>query len=234
MGEVPYTLLDDENLSDDDRYQLDYDKYISHLSCYSLTQKRWMYTHKPCKAGASYTTVYGDMVIFGTNGYSDNLNGDNDNPGIWAYNWKTGDQVWETLATELHSDPGLYFSPSSMTHHDGVLVFSSIDYAYGLDIKTGKMKWKREGIGNSASPFLFHRGVVYGVGAYLNGWDLHNGETLMYAKCPDAGAPVPAGSSGKKLGGFLGNIGMYVDPETGDAILMSSNAHYMYGYKAVR
>ena len=235
IWETPYTLLDGENLSVTDRYKFDYDKQVAHLSCYNLTQKRWLYLHKPCKGRGRSTKMYRDMVIFGNAGYSDNAQDLKIYPpGIWAYNWKTGEEVWETLATDLHSVPGFPFSPSNLTHHNGVLVFGSISYAYGLDIRTGKMKWKREGIGNSASPFLFHRGVVYGVGAYLNGWDLHNGETLMYAKCPDAGAPVPAGSSGKKLGGFLGNIGMYVDPETGDAIIVTRNEYYMYGYKAVR
>ena len=215
--EEPYTLLEGDNLADYERYQLDYKKGKSHISCYNLTQKRWVYKLKPTKGHYYATEPYGDLIVLANTNYKAE-------PGLWAYNWKTGEEVWGTLATDLHSVPGFPFSPSNLTHHNGVLVFSSISYAYGLDIRTGKMKWKREGFGTENSPFVFHRGVGYTATSILYGFDLETGKTLLYAECPP----------NDKDQGFLSKIGIHVDPETGDAIIVTRNEYYMYGYKAVR
>ena len=217
LHEIPYTLVEGENLSDYERYKLDYENQKSHISCYNLTQKRWVYKLKPTKGYYYATEPYGDLLVLANNSYKTQ-------PGLWAYNWKTGEEVWETLATDLHSVPGFPFSPSNLTHHNGVLVFGSISYAYGLDIRTGKMKWKREGFGTANSPFVFHRGVGYTTTSILYGFDLETGKTLLYAECPP----------NDKARGFLSNIGIHVDPDTGDAIIVTRNEYYMYGYKAVR
>jgi len=202
--------------------------YVYNINCYNITKQEWVYKNKPCDAGEVTIIKDGDIIYCGSSGYPDELR-----PiGLYAYYWKTGELKWESKPSEFDPNPGLPFSPHSIAYNNGTIVFSSVSFMYGVDAQTGKVKWKRSGIGNTGSDFVFHHGVTYATSAdgFLHGWEVETGKPLLQAKCPSKGKIY----NGDSVPGFRSDIGLYVDKETDKGILVVRNFMFEYAFEAVR
>lgn len=234
-GDVFLIYRIDESLLDEETGIIQ--KHIHSLNCYNLTQQQWVYQHKPCQASGGPIPIKDDLIYF-DGGYKLSEYPDRTGlPGLWAYEWKTGELVWYTPVTAFDPNPDLTFTPTGMGLHQGTLVFSSVSYAYGVDARTGAVKWKKKGIGNTNSPFLFHQGVAYVASAngFLHGWEVETGKELLRARCPRDGDHFESDIDGLRgpIPGFLSNIGMHVDSD-GKAVFIVRNFLHAYAFDAVK
>ena len=204
------------------------DNYDANLNCYNITQEKWVYQNKPCNAYYPSIVAHKDVIYCGNNGYPNEPK-----PlGLYAYNWKTGEAVWEQKPSAFDPNPNLIFDAHSLAYHNQTVIFGSVSFMYGVDANTGAVKWKKEGIiGNSGSPFVFHNGVAYATSGdgLLHGWDLETGELLLNAKCPSEGKT----HNGRRIPGFFADIGLHVEPN-GKGILIARNYLYAYAFETVR
>ena len=197
-----------------------------HLNCYNITQSKWIYKNKSCGGGAVGVPIFDNLHIVGTSGDENS-----DFVGLWAYDWRSGEEVWYMGHDEFNTDLQLSFGYTGYDPDSGVMVINSVGYIYGIDATKGELLWRSKGIGNLTSPILFHHGVAYAItsdGA-LYGHDVMTGERLLRASCPSEGREV----NGRILPGFLTNIAMHIT-ENDKAIIFARNYMYAYAFEGVR